>query len=561
MSTTSSTRPGTAPAFAQSTMLVTGREVRMRLRSKSFLISTGILLVGILASIIVSGFLTANGGLGGSGDPTRVAVVGSAQQAVSGAESLEGVPADSVEDAQAMVRDGDVEAAVVPDTQADSDGAVLVIGDTSAPDGVVSALTDTPRVELLEEPTTNPAIAYIVAIAFGLVFFISALTFGQIIAQSVVEEKQTRVVELLMSTIPVRALLAGKVLGNSILAFTQIALIALMTGVGLLVTEQTALLAVVGPAVIWFVVFFLFGFVLLASLFAAAASLVSRQEDVGAVTAPVTYLVMIPYFAVIFFNDNPVVMTIMSYVPFSAPVGMPMRLFLGEAQWWEPLVSLAVLIATTAVVVALGSRIYSNSAPHRIPREAARGAEGMIDALQDFTNGLPEVLRWFGVMVTAMIPFLEVEFAAVLGVISGQHGRDRGARGGGRERRRRGADRAGRLAHAEPAHARQREGGDAPAREDPPHVRPLRRAGRQPPRPAPGADALHVGRDGLLRRPAARGADLGDDRHRRLGRRVRGARGAGAHGGVIAPGLGSPGPTLGLGPNRGGCSIIGGVHG
>jgi ABC-2 type transport system permease protein len=70
---------------------------------------------------------------------------------------------------------------------------------------------------------------------------------------------------------------------------------------------------------------------------------------------------MIPYFAVIFFNDNPVVMTVMSYIPFSAPVGMPMRLFLGEAQWWEPLMSLAVLIATTAVVVALGSRIYSNS--------------------------------------------------------------------------------------------------------------------------------------------------------------------------------------------------------
>ncbi|MBF4630934.1 ABC transporter permease [Clavibacter michiganensis subsp. phaseoli] len=359
MSTTSATRRGTAPSFAQSTMLVTGREVRMRLRSKSFLISTGILLVGILASIVVSGFLAANGT--GDGDTTRVAVVGTAQQQVAQAPSLEAVPADSVEDAQAMVRDGDVEAAVVPDTQADSDGAVLVIGDASAPDGVVSALTDTPRVELLDEPTTNPGVAYLVAIAFGLVFFISALTFGQIIAQSVVEEKQTRVVELLMSTIPVRALLAGKVLGNSILAFTQIALIALMTGVGLLVTEQTALLAVVGPAVLWFVVFFLFGFVLLASLFAAAASLVSRQEDVGAVTAPVTYLVMIPYFAVIFFNDNPVVMTIMSYVPFSAPVGMPMRLFLGSAQWWEPLVSLAVLIATTAVVVALGSRIYSNS--------------------------------------------------------------------------------------------------------------------------------------------------------------------------------------------------------
>ena len=365
MSTTS-TAPGTsrgaargqAPTFAQSTMLVTGREVRMRLRSKSFLISTAILLIGVLASIVVSGFLATRES---DGEATRVAVVGAASQAVDRASGLEGVPADSVDDARQMVRDGDVDAAVVPDDAAAVDGAVLVIGDTSAPDGVVQALTEAPRVELLQEPTTNPAIGYLMAIAFGVVFFISALTFGQIIAQSVVEEKQTRVVELLMSTIPVRALLAGKVLGNSILAFTQIALIALMAGVGLLVTDQTALLAVVGPSVLWFVVFFLFGFVLLASLFAAAASLVSRQEDVGAVTSPVTYLVMIPYFAVIFFNDNPTVMAVMSYIPFSAPVGMPLRLFLGTAEWWEPLVSLVVLIASTAVVVALGSRIYSNS--------------------------------------------------------------------------------------------------------------------------------------------------------------------------------------------------------
>jgi ABC-2 type transport system permease protein len=350
---------GAAPSFAQSTMLVTGREVRMRLRSKSFLISTAILLLGILASIVITGFLAARDSDGS--DPTRVAVVGTASQAVDRAEGLEGVPADSAEDARELVRDGEVDAAVVPDPEAAVDGAVLVIGDESAPDDVVGALTEAPRVELLDETAANSAIAYLVALAFGLVFFMSALTFGMIIAQSVVEEKQTRVVELLMSTIPVRALLAGKVLGNSILAFAQIALIALMAGVGLLVTDQTALFAVVGPAVIWFVVFFLFGFVLLASLFAATASLVSRQEDVGAVTAPVTYLVMIPYFAVIFFNDNPVVLTVMSYLPFSAPVGMPMRLFLGDAAWWEPILSLVVLIVTTAAVVMLGSRIYSNS--------------------------------------------------------------------------------------------------------------------------------------------------------------------------------------------------------
>jgi hypothetical protein len=53
------------------------------------------------------------------------------------------------------------------------------------------------------------------------------------------------------------------------------------------------------------------------------------MEDIGSTTTPLTMLVMAPYFLVIFFNDNPLVMTIMSYVPFSAPVGMPVRLFLG----------------------------------------------------------------------------------------------------------------------------------------------------------------------------------------------------------------------------------------
>ena len=67
---------------------------------------------------------------------------------------------------------------------------------------------------------------------------------------------------------------------------------------------------------------------------------------------------MIPYVAVIFFNDNPQILGIMSYVPFSAPVGMPMRIYLGIAEWWEPLLSLAVLIASIAVVWWFGARVY-----------------------------------------------------------------------------------------------------------------------------------------------------------------------------------------------------------
>ncbi len=121
------------------------------------------------------------------------------------------------------------------------------------------------------------------------------------------------------------------------------------------------MLATLGSPIIWFAVFFLFGFVLLASLFAAAASMVSRQEDIGATTTPITMLVMAPYFLVIFFNNDPVVLTIMSYVPFSAPVGMPMRLFVGEAQWWEPILSLIILIASCVAAIAIGAKIYENS--------------------------------------------------------------------------------------------------------------------------------------------------------------------------------------------------------
>jgi ABC-2 type transport system permease protein len=239
------------------------------------------------------------------------------------------------------------------------------------------ALSVSPAVSLLEPSEQNPFLIYLVALGFGLVFFMSAITFGTTIAQSVVEEKQTRVVEILMSAISVRALLAGKVAGNTVMAFGQIVAIGVLVSLGMAVTNQNTLLADVGLSIVWFVVFFVFGFILLASLYAATASMVSRQEDVGSATAPVMFLVMLPYILVIIFNDNPAVLAIMSYIPFSAPVGMPMRLFLGTAEWWEPLASLSILVATTAVIILFGSRIYANSLLRmgaRVPfREALRG--------------------------------------------------------------------------------------------------------------------------------------------------------------------------------------------
>jgi ABC-2 type transport system permease protein len=177
----------------------------------------------------------------------------------------------------------------------------------------------------------------------------------------VVEEKQTRIVEILLATVSARTMLAGKILGNSILALAQVVAIVAMASIGMLATGQDLLLGELGTSLIWFGILFAFGFVLLATMYAALATLVSRQEDVASAVSPVMWLVMLPYFAIIFFNDNPQALAIMSYVPFSAPIGMPMRLYLGTAEWWEPLLSLGVLAVSIAIVLWIGARIYSNS--------------------------------------------------------------------------------------------------------------------------------------------------------------------------------------------------------
>jgi ABC-2 type transport system permease protein len=351
---TTAPAPQRAPGELHSVWLVAEREIASKLRSKAFVISTAILFVLALAGIVVGSIAAQSAG------GIAVAVTSQTASSVSGIDGLEVTEAADESAAIGLVEDGSVEAALVPAT-GDATFDYRVVADDSAPTALLSLLSVSPPVELLDPDTTDGFVRYIVSIGFGILFFGAAMTFGSTIAQSVVEEKQTRVVEILISAIPVRTLLAGKVIGNTILAMGQVIGLAVIAVIGMTVTGQTALLQGLGSAIVWFAIFFLFGFVLLAALFSAAAAMVSRQEDIGATTTPLIFLVMAPYILVIIFNDNPLVMTIMSYVPFSAAVGMPVRLFLGEAQWWEPLLSLVILLATCAAAIWVGSKIYQNS--------------------------------------------------------------------------------------------------------------------------------------------------------------------------------------------------------
>lgn len=352
MSTSSVSAPPATLSAASGTWLVAEREMGSRLRSKAFLISTAILLVAVVVGIVVMNIVSS------TASATPVAATSETASLLPG-DAYDVTEVAGRDEAVALIEDGEVDAAVLP-----SDGSptgILVIADESAPDGLVAALSVAPEVELLTPDAPNWGFRYMLGLIFGLVFMMAAMTFGTPITTSVVEEKQTRIIEILLTTVPARVLLAGKVLGNTVLAIGQILLLIAAAVIGLTVTGQTDLLRGFGAPMVWFAAFFLFGFILLAAMFAAAGSMVSRQEDTGPTLTPVIYLTMIPYFLVIFLGDNPVAMTILSYVPFSAPVAMPVRLFFDEAAWWEPLLSLGVLLASCLLIIAIGAKIYENS--------------------------------------------------------------------------------------------------------------------------------------------------------------------------------------------------------
>ncbi|MNW56561.1 ABC-2 family transporter protein [compost metagenome] len=191
------------------------------------------------------------------------------------------------------------------------------------------------------------------------------MTCGQLVAQGVVEEKTSRVVELLLATIRPWQLMAGKVLGIGAIGLLQL-VVVVGGGVGTafalgLVDASSVNL---GATAAWVLVWFVIGFVMYSLALAALAALVSRQEDVGSVITPVLMLMMIPYIIGISIGpwdpENPLVVWL-SYIPFCSPLLMPIRIALGTVETWEILLAVGLSLALVPVLVWLAGKIYSNA--------------------------------------------------------------------------------------------------------------------------------------------------------------------------------------------------------
>jgi ABC-2 type transport system permease protein len=227
---------------------------------------------------------------------------------------------------------------------------------------------------LLDPPSADAEVATALGLAFAALFFFTSFSFGLLIAQSVVEEKQSRVVELLVAAIPVRALLFGKVAGTTLLALGQVTLLLAVGLAGASMGGQSAAVTLLLHSGGWFLAFFVLGFSMLSCVWAAAGAMTARQEDLQATTAPIQILMMVPFFASVYITDPGRWLTVLSYIPFTAPLTMPRRLMLGDAAWWEPILAGLGMAATGFVLVAIATRLYEGALLRTANRSSLRAA-------------------------------------------------------------------------------------------------------------------------------------------------------------------------------------------
>ncbi|HXC79794.1 MAG TPA: ABC transporter permease [Candidatus Acidoferrum sp.] len=203
----------------------------------------------------------------------------------------------------------------------------------------------------------------VVAIVVAVLLYVALVLYGQIVAAGVVEEKANRIIEILLSTVRARQLLFGKVVGIGLLGMTQLVLVAAVALVAVVKTQVISVPSVEVVSVLGGLLWFALGFVFFALIFAAGGSMVSRQEDLGSVTAPISMLLVgtyIAYFWVVSNPTNPLAVGLSLLPPF-APILMPARMASGDAQAWQVLAAVALMVAAIIGMNWLAARIYVNS--------------------------------------------------------------------------------------------------------------------------------------------------------------------------------------------------------
>ena len=370
---------GALPAL----VLVARREVRMRLRSRVFIggtiVMTALVVIGIAAAAV----------LAGKTNPARVGFSAGAQalepafRATTTALGVKVTLSDVADETagKAQVSAGSLDVLVTGTPTAptavankampsDVESALSLAAEAArlsdaglSPTQIASAMAVVP-VQLLQPPSAKDTENVLASLLLGIVLWIALGQYGNLVAQGVVEEKATRIMEILLATVRPSRLLAGKVIGIGLVGLLQLTIVGAAALIAVRVTNVAAIPALGAASIAADIFWFLIGFLFYATAYAAVASLVSRQEEVQSAVAPIAVLQIAGYLLVYATLPNPTgtLATVTSMLPPFAPILMAVRMAASDVPAWEIGVAVALTIASIAGLTWLAGRIYANAA-------------------------------------------------------------------------------------------------------------------------------------------------------------------------------------------------------
>jgi len=359
--------------------LVVGRELRESFRRRAVWIAIVLLMIGSTAVIVLPEVLG-----GGSSDET-IAMVGSASQQAPVAAALRTaadqadvdlalVDAPDRAAATALVDDGDADLAIVltdspPVIVTDDAGdvAVAVARQAVATSVLLGALEGAglsgaqagdalaASTAVVDERNPDAGGRRAAAAVISIVLYVLLLMLMMSVANGVAIEKANRVSEVLLAIVPARSLLFGKVIGTSIVGMATIAAGALPVVVKMLLGGS--LPAGIGPTLLSGALWFALGIALYLTSAGALGALVDRQEEVGSAVSPLMAVLILSYLVGQSAPDSSIG-AVLSYIPFTSPMVMPERIALGVTSPGEVVASIAIGLATVALVARLAAAIY-----------------------------------------------------------------------------------------------------------------------------------------------------------------------------------------------------------
>jgi ABC-2 type transport system permease protein len=358
--------------------LVARREILERTRERSFAIGTLVTIVIVAAIIVLPSIF------GGGTDTVHVAVATPDAARVAQAAAQGDKPFDvevvvrrvgSDAEARRLLRDDKVDVALT---------ASGIVRRGGTPDGGVAALqaaaTRLRQLDALRKAGASPSILDpaplrestvdadaedrqgFAAVAL-IILYGQLIGYGIWVATGVVEEKTSRIVEILLATIRPRELLAGKVVGIGVVGLLQLLFIG---AVGLVLAAVSDRVDVGGrelSALPIVLAWFIGGYAMYACAFAVVGAIVPRQEDVQSTATPVMLALLGSFFLSFNAVSDPSsgIAKVLTFIPTSSPLVMPVRVIAGSVPAWEVVVSVLILLATIAALVLIAGRVYGNA--------------------------------------------------------------------------------------------------------------------------------------------------------------------------------------------------------